>query len=240
MSKYTDWLTSTGGCRQSGLNEGYDRNSLSEFEVSFDVLKVPGDEAPPDVEDELTEITRWGLSNPMVVLPRVRELLERYPDEPHLLNKLAAGLAADGQTEKARAVAELNYRKNPNYLFARLNYAEFLLSDREHEKIIEVLGGTFNLRVMYPQRTVFHATEVAGLMAILARYHIFNGNAIAASNAFAVLREVDPDHPTLEIARKVASIAVIQDAIKQIKTEARIRHARKNSRRRDRRDRKRR
>ncbi len=138
-----------------------------------------------------------------------------------MLNKLAAGLEADGQEDQAREVAERNYLKNPNYLFARLSYAAFLLGGPDHDKVLDVFGGTFNLRAMYPHRTVFHATEVAGLMSIYAKYWIIKRDAVRANAAIAVLKEVDPDNPVLEYARDFELLLALQKLMERGKPNPR-------------------
>jgi tetratricopeptide (TPR) repeat protein len=208
MSKYTEWLARTGGPRVSGLSNNRFTGDLVHLQITYGPLKDAEHTPPAEIADELASLTVQGKSDPVGIVPRVEALLERYPDECHLLNKLAAGLAADGQNERAKEVAELNYRKNPNYLFGRLNYAEFLLVGGQYDKVLDLFGGTFNLRAMYPHRTVFHATEVAGLFSLMTRYFMFTENVPAALNAASNLKQVDPNHPTvMYVERAEAQLA---------------------------------
>ncbi len=82
MSKYTEWMAKTGGPRLSGLNnalDSFDPKNPLRYEITFDRLEVPGSDPPPEIADELDQLTIQARSSPTAILPRVRELLERLP-----------------------------------------------------------------------------------------------------------------------------------------------------------------
>ena len=70
---------------------------------------------------EIHELVR---NDPPAAIQRLEPLLEKFPSTPMLLNWLAAAYSNLGRSDKADELIRLNYERNPDYLFARANYAE--------------------------------------------------------------------------------------------------------------------
>jgi hypothetical protein len=63
----------------------------------------------------------------------------------------------------------LSYEKCPNYLFAKIGRARLYLLNNEPQKALDVLGG-FTLKQIYPNRSVFHITEMIAFALVLIQY----------------------------------------------------------------------
>jgi hypothetical protein len=100
-----------------------------------------------------------------------------------------------GQRREAEAVAEENYRQNPEYLFARVNYAEVCLARGAHAQVAEIFAHTFDLRLLYPQRKRFHLSEVTNFMGVVGLYFLATGNRELAEHYESFLQEIAPEFP---------------------------------------------
>ncbi len=79
---------------------------------------------PRRVKDAFDRLHAEAQKRPHKAIPELLELLEQYPNMPTLYNYLSVAYSRSGQRKKAEEIIQENYRRNPDYLFARLNYAE--------------------------------------------------------------------------------------------------------------------
>jgi hypothetical protein len=90
-------------------------------------------------------------------------------------------------------LAEENYRNNPDYLFAKINYAQFCLHVGDFDKIPEIFDGKYDLKLLYPRRKQFHVSEFAGFMAVMCAYLSVTGYKETARLFYDSLLAVAPD-----------------------------------------------
>jgi hypothetical protein len=90
-------------------------------------------------------------------------LKEAYPQTPVLYNHLSAAYNRGGNYKAQRELVIENYLKNPDYHFAKVNYAQLCLDNGDFEKIPEIFDHKFDLKLLYPHRNTFH------IMAIFAQ-----------------------------------------------------------------------
>lgn len=150
---------------------------------------------PDHVKDSLEELYDLIPTKPHKAIPRLLELVEKYPDIPVFYNYLSSAYSLAGENEKAEEAILDNYRRNPHYLFARLNYAELCLARDEYDKVAEILDHKFDLKMLYPKRERFHISEVTGFFGIVGRYFLGIGQHDAAEKVYEFLDEIAPDHP---------------------------------------------
>jgi len=121
-----------------------------------------------------------------------------------LYNYLSVAYSLAGQREKSEAVSQENYRRNPDYLFARLNYAEICLAKGEYEKIGEIFEHKYDLKLLYPKRKRFHISEVANFMGLIGAYFFETGEREAAEKYYKILQQIAPGYPmTKRLRRKL-------------------------------------
>ena len=103
--------------------------------------------------------------------------------------------AAAEELEKADATIEENMRRNPDYLFARANYAEVCLARKEYEKIPEIFDHAYDLQELYPKRKRFHISEFANFMGIMGLSFAKTDQREMAEEYNEALQEMAPDFP---------------------------------------------
>ena len=166
--------------------------------VSYNIVYDKMEESPllpPEVEAETENLYNWIHNRPRKAIRYLEPLREKYPDVPLLYNWLTLAYAHAGKNEEVERLTRENYKKNPDYLFAKLNYAERCLRRGETEKIPEIFGHNYDLRMLYPDRDAFHVSEVAGFMGIMGWYFYKTGDLDRAAMYYDILEQVDPDHP---------------------------------------------
>jgi len=159
---------------------------------------------PDQVKDKLELLYEKAEKKPLEAIPEILELIGKYPDLPMLYNYLGVAYARSGQKEAAEKAIEDNIHRNPDYLFARLNYAEILLARGELEKVAEVFENKFDLQLLYPKRKQFHVSEAVGFMGIMGWYFIETDEREIAKKYYEILKQIAPHHPlTRRLHRKL-------------------------------------
>ena len=59
-------------------------------------------------------------TRPRQAIPELETLLHTYPHVPNIYNYLSVAYSAAGEKEKAEHLVAENYRRHPDYLFARI------------------------------------------------------------------------------------------------------------------------
>lgn len=159
---------------------------------------------PQSIQDELdnihAQLTPAKLSaKNSPTISRLEELVKQYPDVPVISNYLAAAYSTINSPKFDTCVQE-NYQKHPDYLFARIHYADQCLEHNEMEKIKEIFKEGFDLKLLYPQRTRFHLSEFVGFGTFLCRYYVETGEQERAEMILQALKQIAPDHPAVEQA----------------------------------------
>lgn len=149
---------------------------------------------------------------PLVRHPEVRGLLEtdpaaarrmlgewlaQYPGNPVLVHFLVQLARAGGNPAEAFRLAEENYRANPDYLFARCDWAMALMRADRDQEVPGVVGGGFVLPRIFPGRKVFHVSELVAVCQVASRYYARQQKPVVARRFLDLVRQVEPDHPIL-------------------------------------------
>lgn len=166
---------------------------VADYEIVFS--RLPDPRMPDEVREAIPRLQRLASSFPGDAVAELREWIARYPEVPLLYNYLAGAYAAVGDMERAEETAWENYRRNPNYLFARVNHARFRLLRGDLAGAAEALGPRLHLQGLYPHRNRFHISEFVGFHHVLGLYHLESGNRAAAEDTYEMLRAVAPDDP---------------------------------------------
>ncbi|WP_305909423.1 hypothetical protein Q9L42_005555 [Methylomarinum sp. Ch1-1] len=138
---------------------------------------------------------------PKQAIAELEALLTRHPDVPKLYNFLAAAHGVVGHRGKVRELAEEAYRRFPDYLFSKINYAQVQLDKGEFKAIPDVFEHKFDLKLLYPDRDVFHVSEFISFNAVLCVYYCYAGEKDLAKMLYDNLLEVAPESPMIAYAR---------------------------------------
>jgi tetratricopeptide (TPR) repeat protein len=157
---------------------------------------------PDHVKEAVERLHRESQTHPRKAIPELQELIERYPRVLQFSNYLTIAYSRIGETDKAEAIALASIREHPDYLFARLNYAEFCLIKKDYVKIPEIFDHKFDLGLLYPKRKRFHITEAANFMGLIGLYFLAINKRGLAEKYNAALQEMAPHFPMAQKLRR--------------------------------------
>ena len=207
--------------RRAGIRRVRDREASGPQEelrlVQYEITPEPLPDYPPmapEVADQYEELYHFTFERPAEAVGRLEALRERYPDERKLDNLLINALSLAGEAQKADALIEESYRRHPDYLFAKLNYANLCLSRGDVDAVLPIFGGSFDLSSLYPDRRVYHVSEMVGFFSLMARYQLLKGDVEAAEACANVLEEIAPDHPTTKALMDQLALDVLEKAMR--------------------------
>lgn len=177
----------------------------STFEITSEPLPEPAyDRLPASVRKRLDEIHARIPRHPEQVIPELLELKEKYPDVPQIYNYLAVAYSHQGDKEKAEAITAENLKRNPDYLFARINMAQFYLARGEYDRIPELFDNKFDLKLLYPRKKRFHISEAANFFGVMGLYFAKTNQREAAEVYYEMLKELAPHFPiTRQLSREL-------------------------------------
>lgn len=169
---------------------------ISNYEITYEpILDRKYKRLPGHVKDAIERLHYDSQRKPEEAIPELCELIKKYPKVPMLYNYLSVAYSGIGDVETAEETTKINIERNPDYLFARLNYAEFFLRRKEYEKVAEIFDHKFDLQMLYPRRKRFHISEVANFMGFVGVYFYEIGEREAAEKYHEILQEIAPKYP---------------------------------------------
>ncbi|MEM7174616.1 MAG: hypothetical protein AAF443_01620 [Chlamydiota bacterium] len=133
---------------------------------------------------------------------RIAALRKKYPHHPEILNLAALIYLSHYRLRQANRCIELNYQFNPDYLFAKINYADLCLRRKKPAAVPPIFNGHLSLRALYPNRKVFHVSEFRGFMVVMGLYHLSIGERDRAACYHYLAHRVDPHHPSTKVLQK--------------------------------------
>ncbi|RCK74638.1 MAG: hypothetical protein OZSIB_4374 [Candidatus Ozemobacter sibiricus] len=189
------------------LEEAYD-GKIPEQPVDVELLKyeirhelpIPGmpDYNPPVVKEH-PEIRDLIEDDPAAARRQIEEWLQQYPGNAVLTHFLVQVARFQNRPEEAARLAAENYRNHPDYLFARVDQAIELIKTKQLDDVPQVMGGKgFLLPAMYPDRKVFHISELSAVCGVAWQYFLAREKPVIANHYLNILRQVAPDHPLLQ------------------------------------------
>ena len=157
---------------------------------------------PGQVRDAIDRLHHEAQRHPHRAIPELVDLVKKYPKLSMLYNYLSVAYSQAGQRDKAEEAIRENYRRNPDYLFARLNYAELCRAQGDYEQIAEIFEHKFDLKLLYPNRKRFHISEVANFMGLMGIYFWETGERKGAERYYEILKEIAPSYPVTKMLRR--------------------------------------
>lgn len=166
---------------------------VSSYEITYDPIINKKGKLPRHVQGEINDLFELIHDHPQQAIPRLLKLKAAYPKIPIIYNYLLAAYSRLGDQKASRELALENYRNNPEYLFAKINYAQFCLYDGDIEKIPDIFEQKYDLKMLYPKRTKFHVTEFAGFTGVICAYYSLIGHQETAKLLYNSLLDIAPD-----------------------------------------------
>ena len=175
--------------------------------TEYDITDEPLDnraikKLPSQVQARIDDLYELAQHDPMQAIPALERLVTTYPHIPTFFNHLSIAYLAAGDQEQATALVREAYRRHPQYLFARVNYANLCLQHGEIEKIPGIFDHACDLKQLYPHRTRFHLSEFTGFAWVMCRYFCAIGERDTAALYYQMLKQVTPRHPMTKQAKR--------------------------------------
>jgi tetratricopeptide (TPR) repeat protein len=166
------------------------------YEITWEPLtELPENKLPPEVAAQIDRLYHHLQSHPRDAIVELNRLIERYPDCPKLFNYLGAAYRSVGNIERAEQIARDSYERFPNYLFAKLAYADLCVCRGDLDEIPVIFNGKYDLSLLFPKRKRFHFTEAVGFMGVMGYYFLRKGDVEQAKTYHKILKELAPDEP---------------------------------------------
>jgi len=197
------------------------------YDVSFEPMESAYSQAYAEQIDTLVadmeEAYHLTFDDPASAVERNREFIEKYPKHPVFYNYLINSLGMSDQADEANNVSLTLYEKFPEYLFAKLGYANWLLSHDRIDEAFQAVGENYSLDGLYPDQQVFHYTEVLAFNAFLCRYLVADERAETALGYYQLMYQLDAEHPMTTGTEAMLGMALVQgdlgDLISRMKDE---------------------
>lgn len=125
-----------------------------------------------------------------------------YPSSPELLNLLSYLYMRLKKIKLADKITKENFERNPDYLIARINYADLCLRMKKVDEIPKLFNSTFDLAKLYPHQKNFYISEFRGFMVLMGHYHCHLKDKEAAICYHYMASVVDPHHPNTRTLEK--------------------------------------
>ena len=178
------------------------RDSITYLNYTITHEAMPGEAfelLPEAVKERNTVLHGLAQKQPDLAIPELEKLIEQYPDVPQFSNYLYTGYRQKGDQEKSHTILLESLEKFPDYLFAKLAYGEYLLTNEDTEGFAKLFDNKFDLKLLYPHRDVFHITEFVLFTALAGWYFCLTDKLEAARLLLQGLSSVESDHPATRL-----------------------------------------
>ena len=135
-------------------------------------------------------------------LPSILSFQKKHPHLPEGYNLLSFALIQQKKIKKAEKLIEENYHKNPDYLFARVNYADLCLRKNKTSEIAHIFEGKTLLSELYPEKECYHFSEVMSFTCLMGFYYLKMGQKEIAMDYAAYAKIIDSEDETLALLQK--------------------------------------
>ena len=161
--------------------------------TEYDITDEPLDKSdlkklPSQVQARIDDLYELAQHDPRQAIPELERLVTTYPHIPTFANHLSIAYLAAGNQEKATALVREAYRRHPQYLFAKVNYANLCLQQGEIGKVPGIFDHACDLQQLYPHRTRFHVSEFIGFAWVMCRYFCTIGERKTAALYYQMLK----------------------------------------------------
>ena len=175
--------------------------------TEYDITDEPLDKSdlkklPSQVQARIDDLYELAQHDPRQAIPELERLVTTYPHIPTFANHLSIAYLAAGDQAQATALVREAYRRHPQYLCAKVNYANLCLQHGEIEKVPGIFDHACDLQQLYPHRKRFHVSEFTGFAGLMCRYFCAIGEQNTAILYYQMLKQVAPRHPLTKHAKR--------------------------------------
>ena len=147
-------------------------------------------EFPEELPHNIADVCQ---KKPKEAISLLEKIIGKYKYHPKIYNYLAVAYSVLGDHEKVREVSLDNHRRNPDYLFAKLNLCSTYLED-DIEMVPKLLGEKLDLAELYPTREMFHTSECLSYYSIVIQYYLVKQDFGRVKTCFLIMYKISPEH----------------------------------------------
>lgn len=185
-------------------------------ELDYDITWEPlpdewEDTMPDDILKRTHEIYHDLHDNPENYIDELIALDIEYPNCRTLTNYLVAAYTFSGKKDMALAQMKVNLSKYPDYLFAKIQLAQYYISLNQFKEVDALFDNKFDLKELFPDRDVFHITEVEGMLHVAASWFEWKDDHDKFLFYYEILTEISPDSSvTMQLTPKATQIRLFR------------------------------
>jgi tetratricopeptide (TPR) repeat protein len=167
-------------------------------------------------EDDRELLYRQSFEDPHLAIARLKAILDKFPDSRALRNWLIVAYTSAGDGASAERETRDLYARHPDYLFAKLGVAELCLKQGNLDEFEAIFDKKFDLKLMYPERNVFHVSEHVAFAMIMMMYYLRIKQDRAAQLYYNMMEEIAPNHPLTKQARNMMLKPLLRRSIERL------------------------
>ncbi|MGM0498195.1 MAG: SEC-C metal-binding domain-containing protein [Bacteroidota bacterium] len=168
-------------------------------------LLVERDQIPQALEKQMENLYIKAKEGGKENIRHLKDLSKKYPDVPVLKNFLSTAYINSGMEEESYKINDRLLKEHPNYLYGILNKANEHIIKEELEKVPALMGENMELQDLFPERNIFHVSEMISFMETAIRYFIANNDIEAAVSRVDLLKEIDDQNPIVSLFETILS-----------------------------------
>ena len=164
------------------------------------ILAIPRTDEPLDFQaspelpyermEELYHASREGAN---WAISELKKLISLHPEIPMLLSYLMTTYQQRNQQRQAKQVLKDLAKFHPDYLFTRTGLALDALYANKPDAVVQALGPALDVTQLFPERELFHESELKNYYLVVALYQARFGAPILACGLLAAIEVIDPD-----------------------------------------------
>jgi hypothetical protein len=187
-------------------------NVQNDIQLKVSQYEITDEKLPNSEIDDLPEWLRKELfsmrsklmekEDIQTCIQKLEHWCKEFPDSKVLSNFLCTAYKQSGSRKFASFVKK-NYKRFPDYLFARIEYADYCIRHNQIEKIHEIFNEGLDLKLLYPEREVFHVSEFLAFHSMLCAYLFELKEYDMLLEVFETMHDVAPNHLITRQVRKI-------------------------------------
>lgn len=191
-------------------NEGYEA-------FSYQITNEPISSYGPEKAELFEKLHYEAQKGKRGVIKRLQKYISKYPKDAVLKNYLFIAYKMKGMDVEAQRILQKTIDQHPDYLFGKTNLAGEYVMNEEFEKVPEILGKAMEIKMLYPDREVFHISEVMSFNRIAFMYFIKINEFDQAEERLDLMKKIEPDESyeqfdkTLSVGRLVESMRSMRE-----------------------------
>lgn len=146
--------------------------------------------------EQFQELLFQARKDPKKTYKEALEWQAKHPGIPSVDNLVTYLHLRNKRIKKAEKEILNSYLRYPEYLFAKINYADQCLRSKNWKEISTIFP-SFDLHELFPKRRFFHVAEFRGFMLVAANYFLKKGDRSLAQEYYNLASLADPDHPSV-------------------------------------------